>query len=86
MTEKEAMFILMLAKSRVSNDELTEALDKAIKALENQKSLEEELEKIRNEAYSKSCYIEWDNRGSTYVQLCLLNRIIDNHISELKGE
>ena len=34
MTEKEAMFILMLAKSRVSNDELTEALDKAIKALE----------------------------------------------------
>lgn len=45
-----------------------------------------ELEEIRKEAYSKSYYLEWDNRGSTYVQLRLLNRIIDNHISELKGE
>ena len=45
MTEKEAMFILMLAKSRVSNDELTEALDMAIKALE-QGSI---LDKIRTE-------------------------------------
>ncbi len=34
MTKKEAMFILMLSKSRVCNDELTEALDMAIKALE----------------------------------------------------
>ena len=46
----------------------------------------EELEKIRDEAYEKSCYLEWDNRGSTYVQLCLLDRIINNYISELKGE
>lgn len=36
MTEKEAMFILMLSKSGVHYDRLTEALDMAIKALEQE--------------------------------------------------
>ena len=36
MTRKEASFILMLAKNRVRDDELNEALDMAIKALEQE--------------------------------------------------
>ena len=46
MTKKEASFILMLAKNRVCDNELNEALDMAIKAL-NQEPI---LEKIKAES------------------------------------
>jgi len=36
MTREEASFILMLAKNRVRDDELNEALDMAIEALEQE--------------------------------------------------
>ena len=36
MTKKEASFILMLAKNRECDNELNEALDMAIKALNNE--------------------------------------------------
>ena len=50
MTEKEAMFLLMLAKSRVSDDKLIKALDMAIKALEKEsKNCETKIEGETND-------------------------------------
>lgn len=70
MTKKEAMFILMLAKSRVCDDELNNALDMAIKALEQ----EPILDKIRAEI------IELRSRQNVGVLECL--DIIDKYRAE----
>ena len=68
MTREEAMFILMLAKSRVSYDRLTEALDIAIKVLGQEFSV---LDKIRAEI------IELRSRQNVGVLECL--DIIDKY-------
>lgn len=71
--------------SEFSEKEIREALEKGIKALENQKTIIDELEKIREEI--KTHRDEWikgqDAEWHTYDR-CLV--IIENHISELKGE
>ena len=58
-----------------------EALDMAIKALENQKSVIEELEKIKAEMENPKVISMDFFDGLAYVE-----EIIDNRISELKGE
>ena len=46
MTRKEASFILMLAKNRVCDDELNEALDTGIKALDILDKIRAEIESM----------------------------------------
>lgn len=64
-----------------------QALQMGIEALENQKTIIEELEKIKEEI---SCIYEndktmWD--GSViYIKEAVIYEIIDNRIKELEGE
>ena len=63
--------------------EVLETFNKAIEALENQKSVIEEIEKIKDEMIEKCKEYRWDNDDVVSDGLI---RIIDNHIKELKGK
>lgn len=86
MTKKEASFILMLAKNRVCDNELNEALDMAVIAL-NQEPI---LDKIRAEIEDTGAYEQEVNGKTEFVKgitYCL--SIIDKYKAEseeLKGE
>ena len=75
----------MSYKIRIEEEDI-EALDKGREALENQKTLQEELEKIKAEINLEDidCQYEEDYVYSGGLQKAI--EIIDNRISELKGE
>lgn len=63
-----------------------EALSMAIKSLENQIDIFEELEKIRDDvSWIAETTID-RNTGIAYCRKNVIYRIIEHHISELKGE
>ena len=89
MTIEEARADLMLAQADISYRPKDDSIDLAIIALENQKSIIEELEKIICELrdYYTSMPIfnkrEWREENKAYLDC---ESIIFKHISELKGE
>ena len=94
MTNQEAIGIFKSIKAGFETDEWMEddvkALEKGIKALENQKSIIEELEKIKEEIskIDKIYYpdLSFNETGDCYIQRKSVANVIDNHISELKGD
>ena len=65
-------------------EELIEALDLGIKALENQKSIIEELEKIKSEIQGLIDFEESCCGNTTLGYQCL--GVIEDRIAEMKGE
>lgn len=88
MTDKEAknrLTCLKLSyKIRIEEEDI-EALEKGIKALENQKILQEELEKIKAKIKRAVSDFYMEN-GDIAYGLTVAECILDKHISELKGE
>ena len=96
MTKKEVLDWLYRIKSKLTMyfpskwvSECEQAIDYAIKALENQKSMVEELEKIKAEM-NVELFKEYsaEREFDSGYESCLKQQInrIDNHIKELKGE
>lgn len=91
MTNKEAIEILKSYRKRltdsVSNqlDKDIEAFEIAIKNLENQKSIIEELRNVRNEIQDRADNIPYTNQLSIDAHKLDID-IINKHINKLKGE
>ena len=90
MTDEEALDWLESRKEHYELDdecqELAEALGIGIRALENQKSIIEELEKIKAEIEKEREEMASVKDWGRYYGLNMSLEIVDNHISELKGE
>ena len=99
MTNKEVISELKYKRSRLIkslSERDYEVYSKAIEALENQKTLQEELEKIKAEIYRHhnitcnlkcaTCFLEYNCELRRKIDLLEDLKIIDKHISELKGE
>lgn len=92
MTNEQAIEILKNIKEWFQDEGLqydVKALVKGIEALENQKTLKEELEKIKAELLDESYHIPEDDdfdSGKIIVEWEDIYRIFNKHISELKGE
>lgn len=92
MTREEAIEILKdlwrYEHSKYSEKEIREALEKGIKALENQKSIIEELKTIKAEIDESSfeAYEKYSEEPIFCNYTLNIMQIIDNHIEELKGE
>lgn len=89
MTNKEAIEILKNIKAGFETDEWlqddTKALDKAIEALENQKNIIKELEKMKAKIEQMDFdFGDYYDYTDTIIEM--VSKVIDNHISELKGE
>ena len=90
MTNKEAIEKIQSIKSKVSLYDDVVALRMAENALEKQKSLEEELEKIKAEIkmYENDCMLACPNnddcRDCNDNMFGSIYRIIDKHIKEIK--
>ena len=90
MTNKEAIEKLKSGEpfSELYFEDWEKALEMGIKALENQKSVIEELEKIKHEIGKEFVDLqdgseEWRSYVNESVLSCY--EIVDKHISELKG-
>lgn len=94
MTNKEAIEELKDLKDychstfmKRTYEAYTQAINKAIEALENQKTVIEKLEEMKDEIENTGAY-EQEVHGKTEflkgITYCL--NIIDKHIKELKGE
>lgn len=80
MTKKKASFILMLAKNRVCDNELNEALDMAIKALNQEPVLDKIRAEIENLEYLN---IEDGSDGyDKYIEQSEVLNIIDKYKEE----
>ena len=89
MTDKEVLSELKYKRSRLIkslSERDYEVYSKAIKALENQKTLQEELEKIKAEISKLTRYYTTESGNINLVSDNAVYRIINKHISELKGE
>ena len=89
MTDKEVISELKYKRSRLIkslSERDYEVYSKAIKALENQKTLQEELEKIKAEISKLTRYYTTESGNINLVSDNAVYRIINKHISELKGE
>ena len=83
MTREEASFILANIDRRVCDDELNEALDMAIKALEQ----ETILDKIRAEIMDTGAYEQEVNGKTEFlkgINYCL--SVIDKYKAEMESE
>ena len=82
MTREEVIKDLRYIKNMNHNSLWqSSAIDEAIKALENQKSIIEELEKIKEEI------VELEKKmGQGIFTVELASEIVNDHIAELKGE
>lgn len=81
MTNQEAIEELKARKEHYEMGDgcefLVEALEKGIKALENQKSVIEELEKLK---------VEFEEDKYILLNQTTAIKVIDNRITQLKGE
>lgn len=90
MNREEARADLMLAQADIYYRPKDESIEMAIEALENQKSIIEEFEKIKAEI--REWYWQADKQKISKdpcvvdAMTDLFIRTVDNHISELKGE
>ena len=64
----------------------SQAIDKGIEALENQKSVIEELEKIKAEITACTQQEEGEVPACINYGIKLSTEIVEKHIAELKGE
>ena len=99
MNNKEAIEVLKIKKAEFETDAWLQsdiktleklqgdikALEKGIKALENQKSIVEELEKIKAEIH-KLAFDDEDGDYLTLIDDDEAMELIDKQIAELKGE
>lgn len=87
MTNNEAIEILKgaIKKPNTKDGYLGQALTMGIEALENQKSIIEELEKIKTKINYDGEHFKYDSDHYA-IDLWEVNNIIDKRISELKGD
>lgn len=79
MTKKEASFILMLAKNQVCDNELNEALDMAIKTLNQEPILDKIRAEIEQNAYPIVHGVNNHEKGMTLYGIL---QIIDKYKAE----
>ena len=94
MNREEAIEILKgaIKKPNTKDGYLGQALTMGIEALENQKSLQAELEEIKAEMHKNSYMKPMGNFNDEFDEECRaidmddVNYILDKRITELKGE
>lgn len=87
MTVEEARADLMLAQADVFYRPKDDSIDMAIQALENQKSIIEELEKIWEEIRAlPDLNPDYQMDRTIHISRYGVQEIIYKHIAELKGE